>query len=242
MSLAEKFGWHVPMTESLKSLPAAYPDTSSHNFKDLIWSYKSKHSYVADCALLEGDFQQAITSAREVVRASLDYFFGEWRPRVANKLSDNPYDWFCNSPEALFWASSLGDWKAVTALSQFPRVPPKWEWPDHAYFALLGFFLRGESLDDHQLAIEFILSKKKQQTRLLLECLRALSVRDTARFQTAWETYMDHFLKRERKKDQVDLFQSRNGSFYAFAAKHYQLHLSIPERFGDYVVQLPQNR
>jgi len=131
--------------------------------------------------------------------------------------------------------------KAVVALSQFPRVPPKWEWPDHAYFALLGFFLRGESLDGHRQTIEFILGKNKQQTRLLIECLRALASRDAARFQMAWETYMDHFRKRECRKDQVDLFQSKNGSFYVFAAKHYQLNLNIPERFADYVVQLPQS-
>jgi hypothetical protein len=241
MTLAEKFGWHVPMAKSLESLPASYPDTSAHNFGDLISSYKSRHAYIADCAVLEGDSQQAVSSAREVVRASLDYFFGEWRQRVANKPSDNPYFWFCDSPVALFWASALGDWKAVVALSQFPRVPPKWEWPDHAYFALLGFFLRGESLDGHRQTIEFILGKNKQQTRLLIECLRALASRDAARFQMAWETYMDHFRKRECRKDQVDLFQSKNGSFYVFAAKHYQLNLNIPERFADYVVQLPQS-
>jgi hypothetical protein len=170
MTLAEKFGWRVPMAKYLESLPECCPDTSAPNFGDLIWSYKSWHDNVADCPVLEEDSQQAIRSAKEVVRASLDHFFGDWRQKSGRENGD-PYDWHNNGPMALFWASFLNDWKAIASLSQFPRLPTKWEWPEHAYYALLAFFIRGESLGDHQQTVDYILNKKKEGPKLLVECL-----------------------------------------------------------------------
>lgn len=170
----------------------------------------------------------------------MDHFMGEWRRGLAiqsNQSRWNPHDWFSNAPDALFWASVIGDWKAIEALSRFPCVPPKWACPDHAYFSLLGYFLRGESLDTHQHTVGFILTKKKQQPRLLLECLSALSALNASRFQNAWETYLDYYLKHERNKRQLNLLQSRNASFYAAAALHYGVQLEIPTRYTDYVVE-----
>ena len=123
MALAEKFGWSVPMAKSLESLPDSYPDPSAHNFEDLIWIYRSRHDHVADCAVLAGEFQQATRSAREVVRASLDHFFGGWRQTSREKPREKAYDWFCNAPNALFWAAEIGAWDAVVSLSRFPCVP-----------------------------------------------------------------------------------------------------------------------
>lgn len=238
MKLAEKFGWRMPYATALESLPGPWPEASLPNFGDEIWSYKSRHDFVADCALLEGDLQQAVNSAKEVVRASLDYFFGKWR-QTSGREDGDPYDWFNNGSMALFWASWLNDWESLASLSQFPRPQPKWEWPDHAYFALLGFFIRGEKLGEHQRTIEYVLSKKKEGMKLLLECLLALECRDPVRFQTAWETYMAYFKKRERKKDRPDLLRSKNGSFYVYAAKHYHVPLTVPEQFVDFVVSPP---
>ena len=196
MTLFEKFKWHTPLADYVAGLPASYPDSSARNLKDALWSYRTAHDCVATCAILIGDSQTALASAQQCVRASIDHYHGEWRRGAAiqsNQPRWKPYDWFNAAPDSLFWASILSDWKAISLLCQFPCVPPKWEWPDHAYFSLLGFFLRGEALDQHAETVGFVRAKKKQQPKLLLECLSALATRDAAQFQAAWERYLDYF-------------------------------------------------
>jgi hypothetical protein len=239
MTLHEKFGWHTPLADYVARLPASYPDPTSPKFKDASNPYRTDHDCAATCAVLVGDSRVAISSAKECVRVSLDYFHGQWRqgaPLQLNKPRWMPYDWYSVAPTALFWASALGDWEAVRSLCQFPRVPPKWEWPEHAYLSLLGFFMRGETLEQHAPTIDYIRSKRKLQPKLLLECLFALASRNAAQFQAAWQTYLDYFLKHERNQHRLDLLQSRNASFYAAAADHFGILLNQPAKYKDYVV------
>jgi len=239
MTLFETFGWHTPLADYLSRLPESYPDAGAPNFKDALWSYRGAHDCAATCAILVGDQQAALTSARECVRASIDHFHGNWRKGAAiqsNQPKWNPYDWFNNAPDGLFWGSIIGDWQSVALLARFPRVPPKWEWPDHAYFGLLGFFLRGESLEHHVQTVDFILGKKKHQPKLLLDCLLALASRSATKLQEAWVRYLEYFLKHERNKDRLTLLQSRNASFYAAAAKYHELPLDVPDKYKNYVV------
>lgn len=240
MTLFEKFNWDTPLAGSLSDLPGSYPDSTAPNFKELLWSYRITHNCAATCAILIGDRKTARSSAKEYIKAAIDHFHGEWRRNAkiqSNQPRWKPYDWFSVGPDALFWAAICDDWKAVQLLSQFPCIPPKWDWPDHAYFSLLAFFLRGESLEQHASIVDFILGKKKQQPKLLLDCLMEISRCDTAKFQKAWERYLDYFLKHERNKGQLTLLQSRNASFYAALAGNRGLALKIPAKFEDYIVQ-----
>jgi len=201
------------------------PQTSS-GFDMDSWTFNSTMWGLTVCALgsLEYDLKHPKLDdwhavARRAVAAVVKYFCGTWRKKLV--WHDTEYDktssraalpWISYYRDGLTMAASLGDWKSVDRLLDWPGPDLKDDeglddrtTQDNLYQIWLAARLRGEK----EKGVAELRSRVERSTRrrpkMLLSAADALFADDPVGLSKALEKYLRHYRKNEFDTRQVDL-------------------------------------
>ena len=249
MTLKEKLKWTGAITNRLESVRHTRHEIDSGTAKDASYYFLvgKTHCYAIEC-YVDGDAKRAMESARLVVQAALDYFYGGWRnalPTPDGTVGQEAWKPFClwyeEVMQSLPWACALGDWKAVRQIAEYPpenKLPEAakakgetaWGW------ALISF-LRGEPRKRVEGFIAKAEADKAKRPKLLCPVLRALIDNDVAGFEKTLLAYLTYYRKSEFKLD-VDQLLALDGTTLYHLGRKQGFNLQLPEHVFDHVIQL----
>jgi hypothetical protein len=250
MTLHETFGWTTPPEKYLELLEhdKILPDS-----QDAIPYAKSDVASsacnVAVCYYLVDRKPEAAKYGRETVKAIMDYFYGDWRKQVPTELGTLDVEWWRVHSDwieyfryGLCWSSSVGDWEAARRIAEYPpdeySYNPGYTKEDEAAYLALAEYLRGGPLGACTRHFDVIEQGKKQKPKLLAELIQALAQGHGARFQTALESYLSYFRKREFKKKELDKLLCLDGTTFLNIGRKRGLDFRIPPEMNDHIIQL----
>ena len=249
MTLKEQLNWTSAITNRLESVHYTRQEIASGTATDASYYFLvgKTHCYAIEC-YVEGDANKFKESARLVVQAALDYFYGKWRedlPTPDGTIGQEAWKPFClwyeEVMQSLPWACALGDWEAVRRIAEYPpenRLPEAakakgetaWGW------ALISF-LRG----DPRTRVEGFIAKaeadKAKRPKLLCSVLRALLENDAAEFGKALFAYLAYYRKSEFKLN-VDKLLALDGTTLYQIGRKLGFNIELPGNVADHVIRL----
>lgn len=205
------------------------------------------HVYAIEC-YVEGDAEKKKESAKLVVRAALDYFYGNWRKTLPTPDDTIGHDawkpfclWYDEAVNSLPWACALGDWEAVRRIAEYP---PEDRFPEAAKakgemawgWALITF-LRGEPRKRVEAFIAKAEEDKAKRPKLLCPVLRALIEKDACEFEKTLLAYLAYYRKSEFKLNIHKLLTLDGTTLYHLGRKQ-GLNIQLPENVVDHVINL----
>jgi hypothetical protein len=189
---------------------------------------------------------------RRAVAAVLEYFFGSWREKF-EWLSEE-YDrvssraalpWISFYRDGLTMAASLGDWKSVDRLLEWPGPDVKNDdgfddrtKQDNLYQIWLAARLRGEPEAAVAHARSGIEKGTRRRPKMLLEAADALLAKDSALLSKALQTYLRHYQKNEFNTRQVDLGICADANVLWHLARRRKLKaIALPADLALFIVR-----
>lgn len=199
-------------------------------------------------AYLGGDRSEATQAAETVVKAALEYFYGNWREKLTTpdgKIGQEAWNPFClwyeQVMESLPFAAALSDWESMKRIAAYPpedKLPEAakakgetaWGW------ALISF-LR----DAPRRQVEDLIAKaeddKSKRPKLLCPALLSLLANDAAQFEKALLAYLAYYRKSEFKRI-VSKILSLDGTTLYHLGRKQGFTIKLPENVADHVIRL----
>ena len=197
---------------------------------------------------LEGDPQKTKEAARLVVRATLEYFYGDWRktlPTPDGKVGHEewkPYClWYDEVQRSLPFAAALSDWEAMLKIAGYPSdnsFPEAYKVNGgSAYVRALICFLRGDPPQNVENYLSKAETAKARRPVLLCPVLRALLDNDSAQFEKTLLGYLAYYRKSEFKLELTKLVSLDGTTLYHLGRKQ-GFEVELPENVADHVIRL----
>lgn len=203
------------------------------------------NTLVAIAYYLVEDTKSAAKYAAEVVPATLEHFFGEWRRtfKVDNGPPDPAYRrryerWMDKFSFALGWGASLGDWKGLRKVADYPDddCPDEGELSRKSlYRAFASYLLKRPEAETlkHLTAAE-----RKKASALAAEAFRRIIARDGKGIEDAIIELLKHHRKTKLPGDQLTEKQSFDATFLVHLAEREGLKFDVPDPNNDFVIRL----
>ncbi len=249
MSLKERLKWEGELQTRLADVRKAEAEIASGNAERVsYYFFVSTAAWYAVEAYLESNVEVSNSASQTVVRAVLDYFYGDWRKKLVapdgktGQEAWNPFClWYEQVMESLPFAAALSDWESVKRIAAYPpenKLPvaakakgeTAWGW------ALISFLRAAPRRQ-----VEEFLAKaegdKAKRPRLLCPVLRALLDNDCTRFEQALLDYLTYYRKSEFKRI-VGKIMSLEGTTLYHLGRKQGCDVNLPERMADHVIRL----
>jgi hypothetical protein len=249
MTLKEKFKWEGDIETRLKHIREAQDEIASGKAERVTYYwFVGQTAWYAVEAYLAGNQQTPKVAAEMVVRAAVEYLYGDWRNNLQTPEGKTGIEawkphclWYDEVMESLPFAAALSDWEAMKRIAAYPpenKLPEAakakgetaWGW------ALISF-LR----DAPRKRVEEFLAKaesdKAKRPKLLCPVLRALLDNDCTRFEQALLDYLTYYRKNEFKRI-VGKIMSLEGTTLYHLGRKQGCNVNVPESMADHIIRL----
>lgn len=248
MRLKDKLKWEGELQTRLAHVRRAEAEFASGDVQDAdYYFFVSTATWYAVEAYLESDVEASNSAAQTVVRAALEYFYGDWRKRLATpdgrtgQGAWNPFClWYEQVMESLPFAAALSDWKSVKRIAAYPpenmlpeaanaKGETAWGW------ALLSF-LRDAPRERVEQFIANAEADKSKRPKLLCPVLRALLDNDPIQFEKTLLAYLAYYRKSEFKRIIGKVLSLEGTTLYHLGRKQ-GFNVELPEIAADHVIK-----
>jgi hypothetical protein len=209
-------------------------------------------NFIACICYLREEIPLAMRYADMTVENGIDYFFSDWRKKVA--VNDKTYesyrwkehgsDWYSEFPISVLWTTCLGQWNKAKKIAEYPTRECYSERtkgsPEVCYYLILAAALRGESLDTVNDFIEVVETGVKKREKLLLAVLKTIVQQDKKAFDKVFLEYMKYFNKRECSRGINTL--AKDGTILFNFARYKGLNVEFPNEYRDHFICLEQDK
>ena len=250
MTLYEKYGLVTPLQRYLDDLEASRESGGSVFSAEIVASSVplARHR-IAVCAYLKEDLVCARKHGAYVGKETVDYFYGSWRSKVktdSGTIDPNWWhgriNWMTHFSVAMCWASTVGDWKTVNRVAEYPSeecmVDPGLAKEDKSAYSALAQYLRGEPKRCVRASFTMIEKGKKQKPKFLAGVIDALYANDQKRFQESLEAYLDYFRKSEFKLASLDKLLCLDGTSLLNLGQRKGMSFGARAEFKDYLIRV----
>lgn len=249
MLLKEKLQWTGEKASRLATVLNTQKEIASGKAgRVTYYFFVGESAWYAVEAYLGGDRREATQAAETVVRAALEYFFGDWREELTTpdgktgQAAWNPYClWYEQVMESLPFAAALSDWESLKKIAAYPpenKLPEAakatgetaWGW------ALISFMREAprKKVEEFLARAE---ADKAKRPKLLCPVLRALLDNDPVQFEDALLAYLAYYRKSEFKRI-VDKVMSLEGTILYHLGRKQGFTVQLPENLADHVIKL----
>jgi predicted cupin superfamily sugar epimerase len=208
-----------------------------------------KANTVAACYYLLEDKANAAKFARETVDTVVEYYYGTWRETALTDVGTRDSNWWRihtywmdHFRQGLCWALAIGDWTSAQKIADYPtdecKVDSGFTKEDKASFLAVANLVRREPATDCQTYLHEIRNGKKEKSKQIAAVVEALQAKDVPNFQKSLEAYLDHFRKREFKRNALDNLLCYDGTILIDIGKREGLEFDTPSAFEDYIIRL----
>jgi len=240
-----ELGQFYPSYERSKKAALAPPDWLVFSLKSGLGSDATN---VGICYYCLGEKREAKVYGREAVEYVLEYFYGKWRKEIKTGLGTYDPEWWrthvswaSSFSEALCWASSLGDWKSVRRLAEYPTKESK---PgvdatreEAAMYVALACFLRNDAPNECEECFNVIQKGGNQKAKLVSEVVRALQANDERKLQESLKAYFEYFRKREFKRTKLSKLLCLDGTTLLNVGKRQGFDFKAPPEVEDHIIR-----
>ncbi len=212
-------------------------------------------SYCSDLAFshyLLDEIKEARQYAVQLLDATDEYFFGDWRDRAKPRdiepgESNRDYwhrhaVWRDKFREPCMWASCLGAWDRCRRWAAYLRDDVTFDVEqsaeDRAWYLIVAGVLLDRPWADMKPFVETIESGRRKREKLLLDTMRPLTAGDNAAFNDALAKHLSHYKSTDAKKRNMYERLAIDGTFLINLARHRGLEPRIPDRVKDHIVDL----
>src|ERR1035437_895506 len=186
MTLREKLKWNGDITFHKQAVGKFQLEIACGKAQQVTyyWFVGETVDYAVE-TYLHGDVLASKSAAKLVVKAALQYFYGEWRFLLKTQSGESGHEvwrlvclWYDEVHQSLPFAGALSDWESMKRIAEYPpedklpavdkaRGETAWSW------AIINF-LRGESAEKVERFLKKAEDDKAKRPKLLCPVLRAM--------------------------------------------------------------------
>ncbi len=258
MPLYERVGWPREWIDIERSNNRLRRLHETPPRDDILWvlacdavSYRSE---LAFSHYLLDEVKEAREYAVQILDATDEYFFGDWRDRVRPRDDEIRPDesnrewwhrhavWRDEFREPCMWASCLGAWDRCRRWAGYLRDDVTFDVEqsaeDRAWYLIVAGVLLDRPWEDMKQFVEAIETGRRKREKLLLDTMRALTAGDNTAFNDALARHLAHYKSTDAKKRDRHERLAIDGTILVNLALYRGLDVKIPERVKDHIVDL----